>query len=160
MKNDKGFAVLESLLILIIIAIIGGTGWYVLNAKHKTDNTYSNSTSVASSQSVSADPLKPFTAALKSAGVDSSSAVYQMNSYIKTTDSQTAGYKLATVGIKSGPGSNFFYSKDNGKTWVYFTHTSQEFSCDMFKTADQKAAYKGVACADISKPGAPESKVE
>ncbi len=40
MKNSqKGFAVLEGLLILVIIGIIGGTGWYVIHSKNQTDQT-------------------------------------------------------------------------------------------------------------------------
>lgn len=38
-KNQKGFAVVEGLLILAIIALIAGTGWYVWNSKNQTDKT-------------------------------------------------------------------------------------------------------------------------
>lgn len=47
-KNKSGFAVLETLLILIIIAIIGGTGWYVMTSKSKTNETFSNSAAISS----------------------------------------------------------------------------------------------------------------
>jgi uncharacterized protein (UPF0333 family) len=40
-NTQKGFAALESLLILIIIAIIGGTGYYVWHSKQQTDKTLS-----------------------------------------------------------------------------------------------------------------------
>jgi len=39
MKNQKGFAVLEGLLILVIVGILAGTGWYVMKAKDQTDKT-------------------------------------------------------------------------------------------------------------------------
>jgi type II secretory pathway pseudopilin PulG len=45
-KNQKGFAVLETLLILVIIAMIAGTGWYTWHTKNQTDkilNEASNS---------------------------------------------------------------------------------------------------------------------
>jgi hypothetical protein len=42
MKNSKGFAVLESLLILILVGIIAGTGWYVTHARKEADNNLKN----------------------------------------------------------------------------------------------------------------------
>jgi len=63
------------------------------------------------------------------------------------TESKTPGYKIAYM-YTSGPGHYFFYSKDTGKTWIYFSHTSDEWACDKFKTADEKAAFKGQLCSD------------
>ncbi len=37
MKNSKGFSAIETLLIVVIVGIIGGTGWYVLHAKNNAD---------------------------------------------------------------------------------------------------------------------------
>jgi hypothetical protein len=42
MKNHKGFAALEGLLIFVIIAILGFTGWYVYSARNKTNQTLDN----------------------------------------------------------------------------------------------------------------------
>lgn len=42
--NQDGFSIIEGLLILVIIAIVGGTGWYVVKAKDQTDKTYSQTT--------------------------------------------------------------------------------------------------------------------
>lgn len=44
MKINKqhGFSVVEGLLIFIIIGIIGGTGWYVVNANKNADDTLNN----------------------------------------------------------------------------------------------------------------------
>lgn len=42
MKNQKGFSALEALLILVIIGILGGTGWYVWSSKNKTDQALNN----------------------------------------------------------------------------------------------------------------------
>ncbi|HEX5448016.1 MAG TPA: hypothetical protein VFW90_02330 [Candidatus Saccharimonadales bacterium] len=41
-QSQKGFAALEGLLILIIIAIIGGTGYYVWHSKNQIDSVYSS----------------------------------------------------------------------------------------------------------------------
>ncbi len=38
-KNSQGFAVVEGLLILVIVGLIAGIGWYVWNAKKQTDKT-------------------------------------------------------------------------------------------------------------------------
>lgn len=38
--SQKGFAVLETLLILVILAIIGGTGWYVYKSKNDIYQSY------------------------------------------------------------------------------------------------------------------------
>lgn len=40
-KNQKGFSLIEALLILVIVGILGGTGWYVWHAKQDTDETLS-----------------------------------------------------------------------------------------------------------------------
>jgi hypothetical protein len=37
MKNTKGFALVEGLLILVIVGILTGTGWFVWNARNKTN---------------------------------------------------------------------------------------------------------------------------
>jgi type II secretory pathway pseudopilin PulG len=47
MKAQKGFAVLESLLVLIIIAIIGGTGYFVWHSKAQTDMNLDNASSLS-----------------------------------------------------------------------------------------------------------------
>ena len=44
MKNQKGFAVLEGLLILVIVGILAGTGWYVVNAKRNADKALGSTT--------------------------------------------------------------------------------------------------------------------
>ena len=40
LKNTKGFAVAESLLIVVIISILGGASYYVFNSKRSTENGY------------------------------------------------------------------------------------------------------------------------
>lgn len=52
-KNQKGFSVIEGLLILVIVGLLGFVGWYVYNTKNNTDNTLNNaaSTKVATSTS-------------------------------------------------------------------------------------------------------------
>jgi cytoskeletal protein RodZ len=41
-KNQSGFSAIEALLILVIVGIIGGTGWYVIQANKNTNDTLNN----------------------------------------------------------------------------------------------------------------------
>jgi hypothetical protein len=42
-RNQCGFTAVAGLLVLVIVAIIGGTGWYVINANKNTDDTLNKS---------------------------------------------------------------------------------------------------------------------
>jgi cytoskeletal protein RodZ len=42
-KKQSGFSVVAVLLILVIVGIIGGTGWYVVQANKNTNDTLNNS---------------------------------------------------------------------------------------------------------------------
>jgi cytoskeletal protein RodZ len=42
-KNQSGFSAIAALLILVIVGIVGGTGWYVMQANKSTDDTLSKS---------------------------------------------------------------------------------------------------------------------
>lgn len=48
-NNQSGFTVVEGLLILVIVGVLGFTGWYVMNSKKNVDKT--NQQTVAASQS-------------------------------------------------------------------------------------------------------------
>jgi hypothetical protein len=48
-KNQEGFTIIEGLLILVIVSIIGGTGWYVYNAHNKTTDNFYNADAANSS---------------------------------------------------------------------------------------------------------------
>ncbi len=57
MKTQKGFAVLEGLLILVIIAIIGGTGWYAWHNNHNA--TPVKKTALVTSSKLSSNKSAP-----------------------------------------------------------------------------------------------------
>jgi uncharacterized protein (UPF0333 family) len=40
-RNNKGFAGVEALLIVVIVAVVAGTGFYVFHAKHTSDKVLS-----------------------------------------------------------------------------------------------------------------------
>ena len=47
--NRKGFALIEVLLLIFIAMALGGTGWYVWNAKKETDKNFNDSNSASNS---------------------------------------------------------------------------------------------------------------
>lgn len=50
--NNKGFGVVEGLLVLVIIGIVGGTGYYVFNANKKADSGSNGSKIVSDKRKV------------------------------------------------------------------------------------------------------------
>ncbi len=42
MKQQKGFGLVQILLVIVIIGLLGGTGWYVVQARKNTDQTLQN----------------------------------------------------------------------------------------------------------------------
>jgi hypothetical protein len=42
-KKQSGFSAVAALLVVVLIGIIGGTGWYVVNANNKANDTLNNS---------------------------------------------------------------------------------------------------------------------
>jgi hypothetical protein len=42
-KNQRGFAILEALLLLVVVGMITGTGWYAFHTKHQTDQILARS---------------------------------------------------------------------------------------------------------------------
>lgn len=41
-KHQGGFTIVEGLLILVIVGLLGGTGWYVMHSQKQVDQSYSN----------------------------------------------------------------------------------------------------------------------
>lgn len=41
--KQNGFAILETILILVVIGVIGATGWYALHTKNQTDKILAQS---------------------------------------------------------------------------------------------------------------------
>ena len=53
-NNQSGFAILEALLILVIVAVISGVGWYAVHTKHQTDKILAQSEKTSQSVPLSA----------------------------------------------------------------------------------------------------------
>lgn len=63
LKNQKGFTLVESLLVILILAVIGFAGYYVWHSQHSSKLPVSNSPSKASTE-VSSNNSKPVTESL------------------------------------------------------------------------------------------------
>jgi hypothetical protein len=57
-NNQKGFSAIEGLLILIIICLIGFSGWYVWNSKQTSDVPNNNVTKTVSAKQSTPDPYR------------------------------------------------------------------------------------------------------
>jgi predicted negative regulator of RcsB-dependent stress response len=58
-KPQEGFSAVEALLIVIIVGMLGGVGWYVWNSQQQIDKTYSqtaNSTVAPKQASAKSSP--------------------------------------------------------------------------------------------------------
>lgn len=51
-KQQSGFSVIEGLLILVILAILGFTGWYVYHSSNQTDNSLSSANNSSQTSAV------------------------------------------------------------------------------------------------------------
>ena len=87
-KNQKGFGAVEALLILVIVGIISGAGWYVMKANKNIDNT--NNKTAASTSAPAAKKSVPGTAKITPTTSTSASA----NTY--------AGWKTYCDSVTSG----------------------------------------------------------
>lgn len=56
-SNQEGFSAVETSLVLVIVALIGGTGWYVWQSRNKATNTSQKNNTTESAQQ-SPDELK------------------------------------------------------------------------------------------------------
>jgi type II secretory pathway pseudopilin PulG len=54
--NQKGFGAVETLLVLLIVGILGGAGWYIYQAQQKTKQTLNNTTQGAGESQKSTKP--------------------------------------------------------------------------------------------------------
>ena len=59
-KNQKGFGVVEALIVLAVIGLLGGAGWYVMK-KNKAQSKSTGTTSTANQQQETTNETKPKT---------------------------------------------------------------------------------------------------
>jgi hypothetical protein len=112
MKKQQGFAVLGALLIIVIIAAIVGTGWYVWNSKQETDSALNSTSSV----------------------LDNAKAVKE-NTYTDTAGSFTFKYpsnwKVVAQTEPAGEGPAPDFTKESAAVNLYAPNKRADSSSDM-----------------------------
>jgi hypothetical protein len=136
-KTQKGFAVVESLLIFVVIAIIVGTGYYVWHSKDQTDNSLaqanqaSQSTSSAKIKKNASQPSTQATASTSSSTVKSADNKVQVTlpQGWKVSSRVDGGQKCGFVDPNAGGTciSDINYQDSSGKLDVY----TKVFKSDM-----------------------------
>jgi hypothetical protein len=120
-RNQGGFSVVEGLLIFIIVGIIGGTGWYVMNANNKTNDTLDNSglgTAAKSSKKASpapasqADPTASWTAY---SSVDGKYSLKYPTTWVKATGREACETKDSFLLLGGNSNSVGKYCADGPK---------------------------------------------
>lgn len=59
-RNQRGFTIIEALLILVIIGISGFTGWYVWHSKHNAEDELNSANQVASGTTPKVQSIKSY----------------------------------------------------------------------------------------------------
>ncbi len=158
-SNQRGSGVVAFLLVLVIVGVIGFTGWYVWHSKQATDSTVQQTNAAA--QSTAADAKKAETG-MKDASVvelrkySTSPAELQaaILNYTKSAapdcvmdgkivdadkkvydqDVQYSGSGSAITGIGCDGSSATLFVKRTAGQWEMVEKTQLGFSCDTLKT--------------------------
>jgi uncharacterized protein HemX len=89
-QDERGFSPVESLLLVVIVAIIGGTGWYIYHSKQETNKTLdaATSTSTGASPRFANDSKSNQTAKAANSGDTSNAALQSDLSSATSTSNQ------------------------------------------------------------------------
>lgn len=140
MFKQRGFATLEAILIGVIVVVIAGTGWFVVNSKHKT------TTQLSAATQDSATATKAASSPAKSSGkiVAKSQLVFkELSVQMDTPDSSSVltGMSYTEKDLSDG----------NGGTDPTAYLTSPTFTADSAKCYGQPATGDSPSFAAISK---------
>ncbi len=104
-KNQKGFGAVEALLILVIVGIIGGAGWYVFQSQKKTnqslDNANKSLTELSQQKNVEQSKDETEYIEIKEWGVRFALNDDYSDMYYLVKPSQDSGYQFAYFSTKS-----------------------------------------------------------
>jgi cytoskeletal protein RodZ len=108
-RRQQGFSIVEGLLILVIVGILGFTGWYVYHSQKNASNSYSNSVAGSSqtgtASKVSAKPANGCSLALSVGQKDGAAGTFHEDLVFTNKGSSNCtldGYPTVTLLDSSG----------------------------------------------------------
>lgn len=167
MKNTKGFTLIEGLLILVIVGLLGGTGWYVWNARSKTNGTYNAANQANSAVTTHKSASKSSTAVIISTNDKKvqltlpSDWVVQKKYDPPTCDVGGANgsegtcllnveYKPTSFQVPAGPWGLWqtmvFSTNIDSKTWAY----DRGYACPNTPSTDPINGYQSYNCVNTT----------
>jgi type II secretory pathway pseudopilin PulG len=96
--DEKGFSLVELLLILILISIIGFTGYYVWNSKSKSDETLNKASAANSAQNTTSSKADWLTFSDKDSGNSSYAGAASGGDSVPISFKYPSDWKTAPVG--------------------------------------------------------------
>ncbi len=103
-KSEKGFSVIDTLIVLIVVAFVGATGWMVYKNHHKA-GLASTSNSTSASQAASLPPALPGTIqAVDNITTESTNSSSTIDSQYTNSDQSAA---LSSNGAASNLGGSY-----------------------------------------------------
>ncbi len=132
--NQKGFTAMETVLVVIILAIIGGTGYYVYQANNNSTNTQNSAHTATVSTSVTATNSKSASAAGAQAKLVYANLLKAFNKDGATQKDWDVTYVDSSAGSKEFT-ADFKTAVDNGTAWSDGVFCSDSTTFDGFSVS-------------------------
>lgn len=97
--QQVGFSVVESVLIVVIVAMIGFVGWYVFNAQKKTNTVLNTVTTPTNTSSQAATTSKSATTSNSPGASDNAALEANLNSITSSSAQSNQDLNSATIAI-------------------------------------------------------------
>jgi prepilin-type N-terminal cleavage/methylation domain-containing protein len=126
--NQKGFTAIESVLVIVILAIIGGTGYYIYQANNKSTDTQNAAQTATASTTVASTTGKSAAAAGAQAKLVYANLLKDFNKNGAAHTNWDVTYVDSSAGSKAFT-TDFKTAVDNGTAWSdgVFCTTSTTF---------------------------------
>lgn len=118
MKMQKGFTVVETVLIFIVVSLVGFIGWYVYHAKNTTNSIFDNTSATSPAAKTTAEQITQKVESVKAApspvAIENTSAANASSGAATQTGGDTSDTKFTTYTSKY-EGISFKYPS----TWSF-----------------------------------------